>query len=101
MECYIHPGIDYTQVSHLVTKQRAFLACRLKENSQVNVIHDASELFEDGRPLRSALDAPGVTEAGWNTATLYKNVTDRDRINAQSKLNALLKVSCIRVKNFA
>lgn len=34
MECYIHPGMDYTRVSETVRKQRAFIYDRVRHKSQ-------------------------------------------------------------------
>jgi hypothetical protein len=42
--------------------------------------------------MPSVLDVPGVIEAGWTALQAYKGATERDRNNAQSKLNQAMQV---------
>jgi len=91
MECYVHPGMDYLNVSRIVAQQRAFVYSRLLERSQAGTTYPGLELFRDGKRLRSALDAPGVADAGWTMHHVTRGATVRDHENAQTKLNAELK----------
>merc|ERR1719223_1664048 len=97
MECYIHPGIDYTNIPQLLAKQRAFIAARLKENSQRDIAYSPDDLFNSQQRLKSLIEVPGVAEAGWTSVNLYKGSTDRDRHNAQQKINAQLKTDLDKV----
>ena len=83
MECYIHPGMDYMHVPAIVAKQRAFIYDRLLSRSQSGTVYRGLELFQKGKRLHSALEAPGVTAAGWTTQHVYRGATLRDHENAQ------------------
>lgn len=92
MECYVHPGMDYLNVPHIVAQQRAFVYSRLLQRSQAGMTRSALELFSGGKRLRSALDAPGVGAAGWSMQHVTRGATVRDHENAQNKLHAELKM---------
>jgi len=83
MECYIHPGMDYMHVPAIVANQRAFIYDRLLSRSQSGTVYRGLELFQKGKRLHSALEAPGVTAAGWTTQHVYRGATLRDHENAQ------------------
>lgn len=92
MECYIHPNMDFLKTQDIVTKQREFIYNRLKESSRAGIEYNAGELFKNGKRLVSAIEAPGVAEAGWTPQHLNKGMTERDRNLFISKIGASLKV---------
>ena len=91
MECYIHPGMDYTRVTETVRKQRAFIYDRVRQKSQSDQIYSGLELFNKGGRLPSLLDVPGVQVAGWNQQHIFEGKTERDRGAALAKLQGTLK----------
>jgi N-acetylglutamate synthase-like GNAT family acetyltransferase len=72
MECYIHPGMDYHNVSQVVAKQRSFIYEQLRLKSQSGVVYPGLEMFNDGGRLQSVMEAPGVQAAGWTQQYLFK-----------------------------
>ena len=92
MECYIHPAVDYNHVKQIVQVQRGFVLERAIERSTSHVTYGGLELFQGGSTMPSVLDVPGVMEAGWTALQAYKGATERDRNNAQSKLNQAMQV---------
>jgi histone acetyltransferase len=99
MECYIHPGMDYLNVPKIVAKQRAFVYDRLLARSQSGAVFSGLEVFQRGKRLHSAMDAPGVGAAGWTLQHLYRGATARDHENAQNKLNSVLKDALSKVSS--
>ena len=103
MECYIHPGIDYTNISGIIANQRAYIQMQLAARSQSNKSYPGLELFKQGKRLTSVLEAPGVAAAGWTNQHLYKGATERDRNMALSKLTSTLTslINKIKLSPFA
>ena len=117
MECYIHPGVDYTNVNDLVATQRAYIYKKIHQQSKSDVVYDAPALFvenernfqngkqeslpspqkrkseglnEKPRRYKSICDVPGVLEAGHVGQVVGKGSTERDRQASATKLaNAL------------
>jgi len=102
MECYIHPGMDYLNVSAIVAAQRQFILDRVKELQQSDVLHSGLDtlLAQSGGRIPSLLEVPGVAVAGWTSSHLYRGATDRDRNSAQNKLTGFLKALLDKVRGF-
>jgi histone acetyltransferase len=98
MECYIHPGMDYLNVQGIVARQKQFIYDRLKERSLAGRVYPGLSLFQNGERLVSALDAPGVMDAGWGVQHVFKGATERDRSQAHSRLIAQLKGFLDKIK---
>lgn len=92
MECYLHPAMDYLNVTSIVEKQRAFIYDRIKGRSQSGIIHPGLQLFRQGARVQSLIELPGVLEAGWTERLVNKGLSERDRNIAQTKLCGLLKI---------
>ena len=86
VECYIHPGIDYTSIREIVAKQRAFIYKKIKERSTSHIVYDGLTLFDSGKRVKSIFDVPGVYSAGYTPATIFKGATERDRNTQAMKL---------------
>lgn len=100
MECYIHPNMDYLNVSGIVSKQRAYILARIKQYSQSHVVYSGADLFGEGGRLASALESPGVVAAGWTSQMITPKgaATERDRQHSQNKLAQNLKAAVDRVR---
>lgn len=102
MECYIHPAVPYTMASSVVEKQQKFIVQRLTDLSGGN--QDVYSLDSElGKRSFSALDWPGVKEAGWQAFQIYKNSNERDRNATQAKLQTTLRnlMEKVRLHNCA
>ena len=102
MECYVHPAMDYLNVSKIVAKQREFIYDRIKERSNSKTVYEAPKEFHLGKRLHSLLDVVGSETAGvpsgWNNLTLFKGRTERDLNSNLSKLGSTLKVALDKIK---
>ena len=118
MECYVHPGVDYTHINDIVSKQRAYIYRKIHQKSKSNVVYNGPALFveqqeksagkdiedkpsspqkrkSDGgydKPKRykSIYDIPGVLEAGYVGQTAGKGFLERDRQASATKLASTL-----------
>lgn len=97
MECYIHPTVDYLNITEIIGKERSFIHDRIKTSTLSCVIHDGIELFSQGKRFQ-ALEIPGVQSSGWSAYHLYKGSTERDRISSQNKLSTHLKIFVERLR---
>lgn len=87
VECYIHPGMDYTRVREIVAIQRNFVYKKIKERSTSHIVYPGISSLDEGRRIKSIFDVPGVYEAGYTPSSLYKGTTERDRNTQATKLN--------------
>ena len=85
MECYIHPGIDYTRIKDIVAMQRSFIVEQLIRRTQSNITYPGMDIFRHGQRLQSILDIHGVQDAGWSSQRIFRGATERDRNNAAVK----------------
>jgi len=99
MECYIHPNYNYLSTRQIISYQRKYIVDRINERSRFHLVHDASDLFSSGKRLSTALDAPGVNEAGWTNIHILKGNTERDRNIALRKLTQQLDNQLDRIKS--
>ena len=118
MECYIHPALDYTDVSSLVAKQREYIYKRIHGRSKSHIVYDGPELFKqnekdaamnDGglvasttnkrkpedslvkmKRYKSVFEIPGVAEAGYAEVGLSRGTTERDRQAMATKMASTL-----------
>jgi histone acetyltransferase len=118
MECYIHPGVDFLNIStvlhslllpshlphdslQMIAYQRAFIYYQAMRSRQSHVVYPGMEIFKAGNRLQSPHEIPGVLEGGWQNLSLVtpRGIADRDRSHSVSKLNASLKALYDRVKS--
>jgi histone acetyltransferase len=100
MECYIHPGIDYTDVSEIVARQRSFLYKKILGRSKSHVVYEGLKLFDEGKKVKNIFDFPGVHEAGYSIQVMHRGTTERDRTQAVAKMTAALETMFKKIKNF-
>mmetsp|Transcript_10716 Transcript_10716/g.16240 ORF Transcript_10716/g.16240 Transcript_10716/m.16240 type:complete len:433 (+) Transcript_10716:87-1385(+) len=98
MECYIHPAVDYLNVSKLVAYQRAFIYNRLLSMSQSHITYSPLEVFKDGNKIQSVLEIPGVLEGGWTQQHTLRGATERDRQYNMNKTNQALRSIFDKIK---
>ena len=98
MECYIHPNMDFMMTRDIVARQREFIYRRLRETSKSAIEYNAGEMFKNGKRLLSAIEAPGVLEAGWTSHHVNKGLTDRDRNISLGKIGASVKALFEKVR---
>jgi len=102
MECYIHPAMDYLNVTQIVAKQREYIYDRIIERSNSKTVYDAPAEFKLGKRLHSLLETVGNETAGvpsgWNNLTLFKGRTERDLTSNLSKLGTTLKTALDKLK---
>lgn len=99
MECYIHPGMPYCNVTSVVNKQRSYIYQRLSEISNSGKVYDGLQCFKQGKRLQNATEIPGVVEAGWTQQHINRGATERDRNISQTKLSGLLKTHLDKIRN--
>lgn len=102
MECYIHPGMDYLNVTKITAKQREYIYDRIKEKSNSKTVYEAPSEFKLGKRLHSLLETIGNETAGvpsgWNNMTLFKGRTERDLNSNLSKLGSTLKIALDKLR---
>ena len=98
MECYIHPNMNYIMTRDIVAIQREFIYRRLKEMSRSTIEYNAGEMFKNGKRLLSAIEAPGISEAGWTAHHLNKGLTERDRNISLAKIGVSVKALFEKVR---
>lgn len=102
MECYVHPAIDYLNVTKITAKQREYIYDRIKEKSNSRTVYEAPAEFKLGKRLHSLLEVVGNETAGvpsgWNNMTLFKGRTERDLNSNLSKLGGTLKTALEKLK---
>lgn len=98
VECYIHPGMDYTRVREIVAIQRNFVYKKIKERSTSHIVYPGISSLDEGRRIKSIFDVPGVYEAGYTPSSLYKGTTERDRNTQATKLNIALESDFKKIK---
>lgn len=75
MECYIHPFIDYSNISQIITKQKELLIERIKKLSlneiafsgakYADLIDNAIDHEDPDVPRVDPLKIPGIKHSGW------------------------------------
>mmetsp|Transcript_16354 Transcript_16354/g.32494 ORF Transcript_16354/g.32494 Transcript_16354/m.32494 type:complete len:102 (+) Transcript_16354:820-1125(+) len=76
MECYVHPGIDYSRVPEMLETQRAFITERICLRAMSHIIHPPLRNFgildseKPGDAAARLLKIPGVAEADWTPQEL-------------------------------
>ena len=98
MECYIQPNMDFMSTRDIVARQREYIYRRLRETSKSAIEYNAGEMFKNGKRLLSAIEAPGVIEAGWTSHHVNKGLTDRDRNISLAKMGAYVKVMFEKIR---
>lgn len=96
MECYVHPGMDYLDVSSVVAKQRAYIYSCIRKRSHASDEYpglgiEGAGVFDRGNRVTSLMDVPGVMQGGWTDRHIFRGNTERDRNLAQTKLTQTLK----------
>lgn len=108
MECYVHPSIDYTRVSEMLTSQRKFILNRIRTVSKsdkktyppLSLRNSSSKRALPGRINESVartMAIPGVSEAGWTVADLLASTNaakDSDMQKNHLK-SELLSIMCV------
>jgi len=109
MECYVHPSIDYTRVSEMLTSQRKFILNRIRTVSKsdkktyppLSLRNSPSRRALPGRINESVartMAIPGVSEAGWTVADLLASTnaakdSDMQKNHLKSELLSIMCVS--------
>lgn len=113
MECFIHPGVDYTRVPEMVAAQREFALSRVRLKANSTTVYDA--LPPDWKPdlqgvsranetAFRAMSIPGMVEAGWTMNDMMVATgqgKDQDRAKNALKSEMLAIVRKLEEKEFA
>uniref|UniRef100_A0AAR2KMP9 histone acetyltransferase n=1 Tax=Pygocentrus nattereri TaxID=42514 RepID=A0AAR2KMP9_PYGNA len=79
MECELNPRIPYTELSHIIKKQKEIIKKLIeRKQSQIRKVYPGLTCFKEGVRQIPVESIPGIRETGWKPSAKEKNKELKD-----------------------